>query len=122
MRHRWVAAGVVALLLAGVWLYYSYDPSTHPYPRCYFHQLTGLDCPGCGSQRALHSLFHGDVRGAWQLNAGLMVALVLLPLYVCAEWFGQRFGRLHRWLTSAPAAYTLAGAIVGWGILRNILN
>ena len=37
-------------------------------PKCPFKMLTGLSCPGCGIQRAIHALLHGDVAGAVKYN------------------------------------------------------
>lgn len=62
------------------------DPSQVPiYPACPFHQLTGLDCPGCGSTRAMHALLHGQLVTALRFNAMLVFSL---PLFA---WFGFRF-------------------------------
>jgi hypothetical protein len=63
---------------------YTYAPTEHRfYPRCIFKLATGLDCPGCGSTRALHQLLHGNVEAAFRLNpmlfAMLAVALCALP-------------------------------------------
>src|SRR6266849_4690635 len=60
----------------GAVILYRFDPATvHGYPRCVFHALTGLQCPGCGTTRALHHLLHGDIAGAFRLNAMLFVAV-----------------------------------------------
>ena len=52
---------------------YHNDPSDTtsgvPFPKCLFFSLTGLQCPGCGSQRALHSLLHLDLVAALRYNA-----------------------------------------------------
>jgi hypothetical protein len=52
------------------------------YPLCPTKALTGLDCPGCGGLRATHALVTGDVVGALDHNA--LVVLVILPLAVAA--------------------------------------
>lgn len=31
--------------------------------------LVGLQCPGCGVTRAMSLLMHGDLAGAWEMNA-----------------------------------------------------
>jgi hypothetical protein len=31
---------------------------------CPFHLMTGCDCPGCGMQRSVLSLFRGDIEGS----------------------------------------------------------
>ena len=42
-------------------LFFVLDPNKHEiFPRCLFHSLTGGYCPGCGSQRALHSLLYSE--------------------------------------------------------------
>ncbi len=51
---------VLLLLILGVAvLFFILDPTKYNiFPHCMFHSLTGAYCPGCGSQRALHSLLH----------------------------------------------------------------
>jgi hypothetical protein len=55
-------------------------PFGFPLPEtCYFKQLFGLGCPGCGLTRCFISLAHGEFRRAWSFNpAGLLVFLVVL--------------------------------------------
>src|ERR1700761_8906128 len=61
------AAGMAAVV-------YFFNPSSHGfYPVCRFHQLTGLNCPGCGATRALYALLHGDVLLALRDNALVLV-------------------------------------------------
>ncbi|WP_299526636.1 DUF2752 domain-containing protein [Winogradskyella sp.] len=44
-------------------LYFFYDPTKveSPFPKCPFHQLTGMHCPGCGSQRAINKILNGSI-------------------------------------------------------------
>ena len=70
-----VVAATVALRLR--------DPHTEgSWGLCPFKALTGLDCPGCGSLRAVNDLTHGDVVAA--LSSNLLVTLAL-P-FVVAGW------------------------------------
>ncbi len=39
------------------------------YPRCPFHELFNLQCPGCGATRALAALLRGHLGEALRLNA-----------------------------------------------------
>lgn len=75
-------AGILLLALgalAALAVYYRLDPSQHLFPRCPLHLLTGLHCPGCGTQRALHALLHGH----WQLAAGHnLLAALYAPVVV----------------------------------------
>ena len=62
---------VVAVAAALYWL----DPSRYVLmPKCPFKLLTGLSCPSCGVQRAVHALLHGDVLGAIRYNVYLVYA------------------------------------------------
>ncbi|MDO5509845.1 MAG: DUF2752 domain-containing protein [Weeksellaceae bacterium] len=63
--------------------YFKFNPADTriPFPACSFKAFTGLDCPGCGGQRALHSLLHGDVLRALSFNAFYIILLpFLLPM------------------------------------------
>ena len=72
---RLVLALAVAVVAAVVW---AFDPTTAGFfPRCPMFALTGLQCPGCGTTRALHALLHGDVAAAFAFNPFTMVLLAL---------------------------------------------
>jgi hypothetical protein len=69
--NTWFAAiilGAVALGIAAIIFFF--NPTTYGfYPVCQFHKLTGLNCPGCGSTRALYALLHGNFSTALRDNA-----------------------------------------------------
>ena len=69
---------VVTTLSLVVMLYFFADARySSIFPRCIFYSLTGLYCPGSGSQRAFSSLLHGDV---WQAVNYNLLAILCLPL------------------------------------------
>ena len=71
---RWTAPLTALTMIA---LLYFFSPAQYRfYPRCLFHSLTGLDCPGCGALRATHHLLHGNFRAALVLNP---VFVLFLP-------------------------------------------
>ena len=70
--------GVITLIYASI------DPASGLLPVCPFYHMTHLFCPGCGSQRALHALLHGQISGAFGYN----------PLFVPALVFGAVEGSL----------------------------
>lgn len=69
-----------AVALAGCAYLAFFDPSTSSaiYPQCPFKAVTGFDCPGCGTTRAMHSLLTGDVGRALDHNALFVLALPVL--------------------------------------------
>jgi hypothetical protein len=117
----WAGAGFVALVTACLVLYL-YDPTTAGfYPVCQIHQLTGLECPGCGSLRALHQLTHGNIVAAWHFNPLL---ITVLPIGV---WLGLReivrwaFGWVWPGIFNRPiVGWSLVAAVIVFGIARNI--
>ena len=61
---------LVAFLLI---LYYFYNPVTTLWvPKCLLKVATGLQCPGCGIQRALHALLQGRFSEAIHYNYFLL--------------------------------------------------
>ena len=55
-------------------------------PKCPFKMLTGLSCPGCGIQRAIHALLHGDVAGAVKYNFFLVYSGPYAMAFVVQRW------------------------------------
>ena len=73
----------VILSAAAVFLYGIRDPGTGIlYPKCLFFMFTGLECPGCGSQRAIHSLLNGDIAAAVHYNALTVAAIPYIAVYL----------------------------------------
>ncbi len=106
--------GLAALLAAAVGLVlFWFDPSQyHFYPICYFHQTTGLLCPGCGALRAMHQLLHGHPAAAFRFNPILVVALPILA------WVGIRHA-MER--ASKPRAALRVRPLWLWLILAAVL-
>jgi hypothetical protein len=84
-RGRKVLFGaMLAIGFAAAAILFFFDPTRVPiYPVCLFHQMTGLDCPGCGGLRATHALLHGDVSSALHFNAMVVLSALLLVVVSC---------------------------------------
>lgn len=68
-----IAAGAILLL------YFFVEPKDGNLPKCVFHEITGLYCPGCGVQRSFHALLKGDILEAFDFN---LLFILFLPLIV----------------------------------------
>ena len=125
MSRRSVIAmlAVAAVVVAGVVIYSTFDPSASRwFPRCPFLRLTGLKCPGCGTQRAIHALLHGDVLSALHFNALLPVSIPLLLLYGYAELVRTRKPRFYNRVNSVTAILAVLIVVIVWWIVRNIFG
>lgn len=45
------------------------------FPKCPFRAITGCQCPGCGSTRALYQLLHGHIVAAFKLNPLMIMTM-----------------------------------------------
>lgn len=89
---------------------------------CIFHEITGLQCPGCGNTRAALSLLRFDLKAAFSYN------LLFLPqfLYLAFVYFrasadyvkGNKFSYHTPW---PPLDYIALIMFLAWGIIRNII-
>ena len=74
-------AGIVSFLASLIVLIYCAVGDAMFTWQCPFFALTGLKCPGCGGQRAVIALIHGDIMSALRHN---LLAVVGLPLFAVA--------------------------------------
>lgn len=112
----------VVLAVAVVGLYAAIDPTTtRLLPQCGFRQLTGLSCPGCGTQRALHAALHGHWAEAVAYNGLLLVAVPYALLLVGLRCW-PRHRRLYERLTSFRAGCLYAFVALAWGVVRNVVG
>ena len=99
------AAACIVLLIAppgstlGKWL-----------PKCMFHQLTGLYCPGCGATRALSALLHGDVLVSLHNNLLLVPLLSLIAVLLIKPQISLK----------RPVMIAVLAVVLAFTVLRNI--
>ena len=123
MRRTLVVLLVLAALLVIGAVYYALDPSASGlFPRCVFLSMTGYKCPGCGSQRAIHALLHGDVIEAFKYNALLLVAVPWIILCLYDESRRVRNPRLYARLNAPLLIWLFLAMVLIWWLLRNIFN
>jgi hypothetical protein len=92
------------------------------FPRCAFHQVTGLWCPGCGLTRGLYQMMHGHIGAALGYNVFTPVAVVAIVAawlgWLRVSWGASPIRIPHRgarWL-----AITAPALILVYGVLRNL--
>lgn len=116
-----IIGGILCLL----WVYDQYNPlDSILFPKCPIKTVTGLDCPGCGSQRALHYFLHGDIKTSFTQNPLLFF---MLPYIVGGYYLhyhpspSLRELKLRKTLYGYHAIYVLVILIVLFTILRNTI-
>jgi hypothetical protein len=72
----WLSASLVSLGLAAAWLAVGL-----PWPRCMFHEITGLPCVTCGMTRCGIQFFHGHFLTALKWNPLVFTALCGLTAF-----------------------------------------
>jgi hypothetical protein len=119
----WVAPVAVGAMALGACATIAVmDPQTRGAlsPGCPFRTVTGYDCPGCGSTRAMYALTQGDPLRAMDHN---LLMVLMLPVLAWA-WFGwlrHRLGRRIEAPTLAPQlTFGLAGVLVVFWVARNL--
>lgn len=117
----WVVVAILAIA-ALLPLYFYFDPA-HSYlaPKCMFRLLTGLDCPSCGGQRALHSLLNGDVWLSIRYNPFLWLVVPYVVFVVVSSLFKHPAAtRLYDSLTSRGVLLTYVAIYMIWWVVRNL--
>lgn len=123
MRRTLILVLVLAVLLFFGFFYYALDPSTSgAFPQCGFLSLTGYKCAGCGSQRAVHALLHGDVVGAFKYNALLLIAIPWITFCLFLELRRTHYPRLYARLNPELLMLLFLALVIMWWILRNIFD
>ncbi|UBB89203.1 DUF2752 domain-containing protein [Candidatus Kaistella beijingensis] len=112
---------ILLIIILGA-VYSVFDPLKSSYfPSCPFKSVTGLDCPGCGSQRAIHELLHLNFRKAFEYNALLVLSIpyLLLLMVFNFESVKQRFPKLERILLGWKSVWIITIIVIVFFIFRN---
>lgn len=119
---KWSIAIIFLIILAI--LYKTYNPNGNIYfPKCPFRELTGLKCPGCGSQRAIHYLLNFDILNAIKENVILVLSIPYILTGLVFDTLKKPNEKVLKWrkvLFGQKAIFLILTVIIAFWILRNI--
>ena len=116
-----IIASIIILLITLVY-FFIYPLYREYFPKCMFHDLTGLYCPLCGIQRAVAALLHGDFSASLRNN---MLFVLALPLFIysfviaCFSALATNYTKQKIFYSSTSMKIALLIVVV-FEILRNI--
>lgn len=113
---------IILLAIGGI-IFFTFDPSGSAlFPKCPFLMLTGLQCPGCGSQRAIHALLHLDIGSALHYNALLVLSLPLVFVLLYGEWKRKSNPKFYARIHHPTLIWVYFTIVMLWWIGRNIYS
>ncbi len=122
MKSYFSIALIIIIVVAVMWLYY-FDPAKDEvFIKCPFKSITGWDCPGCGSQRAIHELLHFNFKSAFHYNPLLvtLIPYVALGFIFQNKNVNNRFPKVKKFLFGKNAIIIVLMIIFLFFILRNM--
>lgn len=120
MKWLWAILIIIGIVILAI--FNPYDVSW--FPKCPFKSLTGLKCPGCGSQRALHFLFHLQISKAFHENALLICSIPYVITGFVFDNIKNPSLKIQYWrkkLFGITAIYVVLFVIISFWIIRNII-
>lgn len=115
---------LITSMFGGLFLYYYLYNPTHSglFIPCPFHYLTGYYCPGCGSQRAIHSLLHARFSDAFGFNPLMLLSLPIVIYGLGINIYNWIMRTGHRFMLFYNKTFIFGYfglAIIFW-IVRNL--
>ena len=117
-----IIISIVIFSLGIISLYFFYDPLVSTFfPKCIFNQATGLHCPGCGTQRAIHNILQGNIIIGFSYNIFLLLIVLVLVYLLLLNTFKKITRKEYSNILKKPIVTNsiLVFVILFW-ILRNI--
>lgn len=122
MKPKYIL-GITLIVAILVVVYYNFNPEMYNFfPECPFHKYFHLDCPGCGSQRAIHALLNGKIMAALNYNVLLVLSIPLLLVHYCLKaysYFTKKDVSLKFWYNPHTPKIIFVVVVLFW-VARNI--
>lgn len=120
--HKGFVIALVLILIAVISFYFYFDPSNYElFPKCPFYSATGIYCPGCGSQRAIHHILHGNILAGFRYNLLIFLLLIVLiyegVIYLFNAIYKKKLKNIFHYSISTNIILIL---IILFWVLRNI--
>src|SRR6187549_3180916 len=120
MRNRYIKFSIFIIAAGAILLLYFFvEPKNGVLPKCFFHELTGWYCPGCGVQRSFHSLLNGHVLTAIDYNLLFILFLPLIIFFILVFSLGRKHPATS-FIYKPVFSFTVVIVVVSFWVLRNI--
>jgi len=120
MRNRYIKFSIFIIAAGAILLLYFFvEPKNGNLPKCFFHELTGLYCPGCGMQRSFHALLNGHILTAIDYNLLFILFLPLIIYFILAFALGKKHP-YSSFIYKSTFSFTVVIVVVSFWVLRNI--
>lgn len=121
VKYLFIGLGILAGLFL-IYIYYNINPAGQSWiPKCPFHSMTGLYCPGCGSQRAIHDFLHFNIieglKHNFLLGLGILALFYKVLLLIRSGFYPEKNTSL---IQSTKMPWIILFLIFGFWFLRNI--
>ena len=116
---------IVIALLIGIGVLFVFNPEgAFWFPKCWFYQLTGLQCPACGTQRAIHQALHLNFAAAFKYNPFVILSMPYLLSLVVVQWFDpkNKLQKLRFFSNHRITVNIYLVLLILWWIIRNIIE
>ena len=112
----------VVIILVVVGYYFLLNPYEQEYffISCPFYQISGYQCPGCGSQRAFHELLHLRIFEAIKQNVLFVLAIPYVLLIFYTSFHQEKYQKLRQILMGNKTLLILLIVAILFGVLRNL--
>lgn len=117
-KKKWI---FVVIILVIVGYYFLLNPYEQEYffISCPFYQISGYQCPGCGSQRAFHELLHLQIFEATKQNALFVISMPYFLLIFLTSFNKEKYQKLRQILIGNKTLLFLLIIAILFGIFRN---
>lgn len=119
LKNLFFVAAALFAVAVGYYLLYIYFPVV--IFRCVFHEITGLNCPGCGITRMIYSFFKLKFVEGIQYNIFLGVTFPFIFYvigYECYLYLGGK--KSNKAFNVICCVYVVM--LVLWGFVRNLIG
>ena len=113
---------LIFLFIIVVLYFYFLNPSENRsyFLPCFFYEITGYQCPGCGSQRAFHELLHFHFLAATKQN---LLFVLGIPYVLAAIFFNlkkKKYPKMNEFLLGNRTLLVLLVIVILFGVFRNL--
>ena len=111
---------LLLLIIVGYFLFAHFTGISIP---CFFYEITGYKCPGCGITHLFFALFKFDFIGAFKYNPLVFILLPSIIFYFIYNDYIYVTGKEDKIIKKIPTFVwiILIVIVILFGILRNIL-